>query len=181
MRWFRGRAHLVPIINFPLMNPYEPTLINDAAKRSIVVRRLDTYVYAVAIGFSMSFIAPICNAAYCHLILDFPFLTTFRSLLREMMPTALFLSFLAIFISFLVPQKASRLLSRGQREIPAAIVTTLFSLYFGMLGFGQVRGGVVVFGWYLTYYVLAPAMIVAIGTLLYIIVKPKQTPATASG
>lgn len=156
------------------MNPYAPTLATDAINKPTAARGFRTYVYAAGVGFSMSFIAPICNATYCKLILDFPFLATLKSLLLEMTPLALLCAFCALGVSFLIPKKASRLLSRNQLTIPATVVTILFSLYFGLLAFGYVRGSVTIFGFDFTFYVLAPATIVGIGTLLYIIVRPKH-------
>ena len=120
----------------------------------------------------MSFIAPVCNATYCKIILDLPFVDTLMSLITEMVPTAFLCVLCAIGLATLVPQRVCRLLSRHQFLIPATVNSILFSLYFSMLGYGLVRGSVSIFGWRFTYYVLAPAVIVGVGTLLHIIVRP---------
>lgn len=91
-----------------------------------------------------------------------------------MVPTALFFVLCGIGISVLVPQRISRQLSSHQVLVPAVVNTFLFSLYFSLLGFGYVRGHVSLFGLGLTYYVLLPAMIVGIGALLHIVVRPYQ-------
>jgi hypothetical protein len=110
------------------------------------VRGFRTYVYASVVGFSMSFIASICNATYRKLILDFPFLATLKSLLLEMTPLALLGAFCELGVSFLIPHKAPRMLSRNQLTIPVTVVTILLSFYFDMLGLGYVTGSVTIFG-----------------------------------
>jgi hypothetical protein len=59
-------------------------------------------------------------------------------------------------------------------SVPALVNGGLFSLYFSLLGFGYVRGSISLLGYPVTYYVLAPAIITGIATLLHVIVRPQR-------
>ncbi|WP_145169031.1 hypothetical protein [Rubripirellula lacrimiformis] len=48
----------------------------------------------------------------------------------------------------------------------------LYSIYFSMLGFGFVRGGISVLGYYASFYALAPALIAGFGALTHITLRP---------
>jgi hypothetical protein len=166
--------------SFVLMNPYEPTLLDGAIAKPIATRGARTCMYGTIVGVSMSLIAPICNATYCTFFLDFPFMRTLGLLLREMTPPAALFALFAMGISFLIPNSLSHLLSFRQQAIPVVAITVLFSLYFGLLGFGYVSGGFTILHHHFTFYEIAPAAIVGIGTLLYLIVHPKRLHGVTS-
>lgn len=155
------------------MNPYAQPRSQSALEVTPSVRRPRTYVDAFAIGCGMSFIAPVCNAAYCELVFGSPLLTTFFEMVVAMLPTALVCVVGGLGVSFLVPQHLTRRLSSSQLLIPVAVNSTLFSIYFGLLGFGYMTGSISILGFMLTSYVLAPAMAAGIGTLMHIIVRPR--------
>ena len=176
-----GLTKLSRASEIALLNPYEATHLSDTRQKPIATRGLRTYAYAIIVGSSMSLVAPLCNATFCKIVLDFPFLQTLRTLLYEMTPSAFFLTAFALVVSFFVPHKVSQFLSSGQQEIPGLVITILFSLYFGLLGFGYVNGEIAILYRTFTYYELAPATIVGVGTLLHIIVRPKQMHGASSG
>ena len=164
------------------MNPYAPSRSSNAAVSPPSLRQPRTYLDAAAIGCGMSFIAPVCNAIYCELILCEPILSTFKSLVTGMIPTAFFCVICGIGIAALVPQRATQLLASHQFLIPAVVNSILFSMYFSLLGFGYVGGYVSIFGLDVTYYVLAPAMIAGVGVLLHVAVRPcRQSMRPALG
>lgn len=131
-------------------------------------------VEAAFIGVTMSFVAPLCNAAYCDFVLKMPFFTIIGELLTGMVPLAIVFVILAIVCSVLVPQSLSRFLSQYQIAIPFVVTSLLYSVYFTMLGFGMVSGGIFIFGRFVTYYSLSPALIAGLGALLHIIVRPRN-------
>lgn len=158
------------------MNPYLPTRFDGDTIAVPALRTWRTYFEAALIGFVMSFIAPLCNATYCDLVLGMPFSTTIWRILGGMIPLAIGCIILAIAGSVVFPQSVSRMLSRHQMTLPFALSSLLFSIYFSMLGFGYVRGGLTIFGYDATYYALAPALIAGTGALVHIIVRPR-TPS----
>ncbi|TWT74759.1 hypothetical protein [Allorhodopirellula solitaria] len=159
------------------MNPYHPTRFDDDTIAWPACRTSRTFVEAALVGAGMSLIAPLCNATYCDLILKIPFTTTIWEMLTRMVPLALLCVILAIGCSILLPQPLVRILSRHQRTIPVVTILLLYSIYFSMLGFGFMRGGIVIAGYYATYYALSPALIAGFGALIYIIVRPRQSGA----
>lgn len=157
------------------MNPYLPTRSDCDTIASPAYRTSRTYLEAALIGLGMSFIAPLCNATYCDLILAMPFSTTIGGMLTGMIPIAIFCVILGIGCSLILPQPLSRILSRHQSAIPVVAISLLFSIYFSMLGFGFVRGGISILGYNATYYALAPALISGLGALTHIIVRPRHS------
>lgn len=154
------------------MNPFLPPPFNCESVASPSTRTPRTYLEAAFIGSSMSVVAPVCNAAYCDLVLEMPFSTTIWEMLKGMIPIAIFCVLCAFGCSVFVPQRLSRILSPHQSMIPRVAISILFSLYFGMLGFGFVRGYVSILGYSISHYVLAPALITGFGTLIHIVVRP---------
>lgn len=157
----------------PTMNPYLPTRSNHESAASPSTRTPRTYLDAAIIGSGMSLIAPVGNATYCDLVLGMPFPTTIREMLTRMIPIAIFCVVCAIGCSFFVPQSLSRVLSHHQNVIPRVAISLLFSLYFGMLGFGFVRGYISIMGYRTSHYVLVPALIAGFGALVHVVVRPK--------
>lgn len=156
------------------MNPYLPTRSDCQPVASPSTRTRQTYFDAAVIGSSISFVAPVCNAIYCDLALGIPFSTTIWGMLTGMIPIAIFCVIGAIGCSVFVPQRLSRFLSPHQTVIPCLAISVLFSLYFGLLGFGFVRGDVSLLGYKTSHYVLAPALIAGFGTLIHIVVRPSR-------
>ena len=156
------------------MNPYLPTRVESDTITTPAYRTSRTYFEAALLGFGMSFIAPLCNATYCDLVLAMPFSTTIRGMLGGLLPVAICCVILAIGCSLIFPQSLSRTLSRHQIALPLVVNSLLYSIYFSMLGFGYVRGGVSIFGYNATYYALAPAMIAGTGALTHIILRPRR-------
>lgn len=154
------------------MNPYSSTLSTSTVARSPSLRRFRTYVDAALIGSGLSLIAPFCNSIYCKTVLGMPWSVTLQELLSRMVPTAMFCVMIATISSWWVPAMVSEWLSRYQRSISVIVNAVLFSVYFGLLGFGYVQGTAVIVGHSVTHYVLVPAVIAGIGTWLHIVVRP---------
>ena len=162
------------VIRPKVTNPYAPTQATEAAPRTPACRRPRTYFDAALIGCGISCIAPVGNSIYCTLFLDMPLLNTLQMLVVRMLPTALLCVVAGLILSTLVPSAVSRVSAHYQMSIPAIVNSLLFSSYFSMLGFGYVRGSIVVAGYTVTHYVLLPAMIAGIATLLHVIVRPHR-------
>ncbi|TWU54371.1 hypothetical protein Poly51_30880 [Rubripirellula tenax] len=155
------------------MNPYLPTPFAADTFVPPAYRTSRTYLESALIGFGMSFIAPLCNATYCHLFLAMPFSTTIWGILGRMIPIAICCVILAISCSVVFPQSVSRTLSRHHTALPLVVNSLLYSTYFSMLAYGYVRGGVSILGFYASYYALEPALIAGVGALTHIVVRPQ--------
>lgn len=108
-------------------------------------------------------------------------LDTLQLLLVMMLPTAFFCVVASLAFSALVPAQASRWMSRYQTAIPGSTNALLFSVYFSLLGFGFMQGSATIAGYRITNYVLVPALIAGLGTLVHIAVRPWRDSEPADG
>lgn len=154
------------------MNPYLLTQsVGDAIELGSY-RTPWTYLEAAFIGLGMSFVAPICNATYCEVVLAMSFSTTIWGMLSGLVPIAIYSVVLAIGCSAIMAQFLSRVPPRYQIVIPVVANSLLYSVYFSMLGLGYVRGGISILGYYTSCDAFAPALIAGFGAMTHITLRP---------